>query len=101
MHKPIPIFFACNDRYVPYLDVAIISLISHASPDREYRITVLKTDITERNQAILLKHATKNVSIEFYDVRNMLEPVKHKLPEMFYFSLAAYYRFFIETAFPR
>lgn len=101
MHKPIPIFFACNDRYVPYLDVAIISLISHASPDREYRITVLKTDITERNQAILLKHATKNVSIEFYDVRNMLEPVKHKLPEMFYFSLAAYYRFFIETAFPQ
>ncbi|MBO4626990.1 MAG: glycosyltransferase family 8 protein [Lachnospiraceae bacterium] len=101
MNKPIPIFFACNDRYVPYLDVAIISLIAHASPENEYRITVLKTDISEQNQAIIKKHATKNVSIEFYDVQEMLKPVKRKLPEMFYFSLAAYYRLFIETAFPQ
>ena len=62
MHKPIPIFFACNDRYVPYLDVAIISLISHASPDREYRITVLKTDMIE------LKAADSNF------MKNFLEP---------------------------
>ena len=101
MKNPIPIFFACNDRYVPYLDVAIVSLISHVSPDREYRITVLKTDITEHTQEIIRKHATGNVAIEFYDVRQMLEPVKHKLPDMFYYSLAAYYRFFIETAFPQ
>lgn len=101
MTKPVPIFFACNDKYVPYLDVAIISLIDHASSDREYRITVLKTDISERNQEILKKHETSNVSIEFYDVQEMLEPVKHKLPDVFYYSLAAYYRFFIETAFPQ
>ena len=54
MKNPIPIFFACNDKYVPYLDVAIISLISHASPDREYRIIVLKTDITAQNQEVIL-----------------------------------------------
>lgn len=101
MKNPIPIFFACNDKYVPYLDVAIISLISHASPDREYRIVVLKTDITAQNQEVILKHATSNVSIEFYDVQKMLAPVRDKLPEVFYYSLAAYYRFFIETAFPQ
>ena len=101
MKNPIPIFFACNDKYVPYLDVAIISLISHASPDREYRIIVLKTDITAQNQEVILKHATSNVSIEFYDVQKMLAPVRDKLPEVFYYSLAAYYRFFIETAFPQ
>ncbi|MCR4720367.1 MAG: glycosyltransferase family 8 protein [Lachnospiraceae bacterium] len=101
MNNPIPIFFACNDRYVPYLDVAIISLISHVSPDREYRITVLKSDITEHNQEMIRKHATENVSINFYDVSKMLEPTKDKLPNMFYYSLAAYYRFFIETAFPQ
>ena len=101
MNKTIPIFFACNDRYVPYLDVAVLSLISHVSPDREYRIVVLKSDITEQNQEIIMKHATKNVSIEFFDVSRMLEPSKDKLPDMFYYSLAAYYRFFIETAFPQ
>ena len=101
MKKTIPIFFACNDRYVPYLDVAIISLISHASPDNEYRITVLKSDVTEANQEIIKKHATSNVAIEFYDVQEMLRPIEKKLPDMFYYSLAAYYRFFIETAFPQ
>ena len=101
MKNPIPIFFACNDKYVPYLDVAIISLISHASSDREYRIIVLKTDITAQNQEVILKHATSNVFIEFYDVQKMLAPVRDKLPEVFYYSLAAYYRFFIETAFPQ
>ena len=101
MDKTIPIFFACNDRYIPYLDVAIISLISHVSPDRNYKITILKSDVTEENQEIIKKHATDNVAIEFYDVRRMIEPVKDKLPDMFYYSLAAYYRFFIETAFPQ
>lgn len=101
MKKTIPIFFACNDRYVPYLDVAIISLAAHASADNEYKITVLKNEISEENQAILLRHKTDNVSIEFFDVEKMLAPVKEKLPEMFYFSVAAYFRFFIETAFPQ
>lgn len=101
MKQIIPIFFACNDRYVPYLDVAIISLIDHASAENEYRINILKTDITEQNQETIKRHATDNVSIEFYDVKQMLEPVKEKLPDMFYYSLAAYYRFFIETAFPQ
>ncbi|MBR6916644.1 MAG: glycosyltransferase family 8 protein [Clostridia bacterium] len=101
MERIIPIFFACNDRYVPYLDVAIISLVSHASDNNFYKITVLKTDISEESQAVLKKHAKSNVSVEFYDVKEMLEPVKDKLPDMFYFSVAAYFRFFIETSFPQ
>ncbi|MBR3416637.1 MAG: glycosyltransferase family 8 protein [Clostridia bacterium] len=101
MKDVIPVFFACNDRYVPYLDTAIISLVSHVSDDNEYRITVMKTDISEENQRALKKHAKTNVSIEFFDVQDMLEPVKGKLPEMFYFGVAAYFRFFIETSFPQ
>lgn len=101
MKQTVPIFFACNDKYVPYLDVAIISLVATVSKDRDYKITVLKSDISEENQAILKRHATDNVSIEFFDVKEMLEPVKDKLPEMFYFSVAAYFRFFIETSFPQ
>ncbi|MBR7032046.1 MAG: glycosyltransferase family 8 protein [Clostridia bacterium] len=101
MKKTIPIFFACNDRYVPYLDVAIISLISHASKDNMYKITVMKSDVSEENQAVLKKHECENVTIDFYDVRDILEPVKDKLPDMFYYSIAAYFRFFIETSFPQ
>lgn len=101
MKKTIPIFFASNDTYVPYLDVAIISIIANASKDNNYEIIVLKTDITEENQNKLLKHNKDNISIKFYDVKDILEPIKKTLPDMFYYTLAAYYRLFIETAFPQ
>jgi lipopolysaccharide biosynthesis glycosyltransferase len=41
------------------------------------------------------------VSIDFYDVHKILEPIKEVLPDMFHYTLAAYYRLFIETAFPK
>ena len=97
----VPIFFACNDKYVPYLDVAIVSLIQNSSKDNTYEITVLKTDISKENQEILRKHAKDNISIKFFDVKDILEPIKKQLPKVFYFSLAAYFRLFIETAFPQ
>ncbi|MBQ3762707.1 MAG: glycosyltransferase family 8 protein [Clostridia bacterium] len=101
MQKTVPIFFACNDKYVPYLDVALISLIAHTSPENTYRITVLKNAISERNQAILKRHETDNVTIDFFDVKEMLEPIRKQLPDRFYFSVDAYFRLFIETSFPQ
>ena len=47
MKTTVPIFFSSNDRYVPYLDVAIISLIENSLKDNNYDITILKTDITK------------------------------------------------------
>lgn len=100
MKKTVPIFFSCNDRYVPYLDVAIISIIENSSKENNYEITILKTDVSEENQQKLLKHAKDNVKIKFFDVNNIVEPFKNTLPDVFYYSLAAYYRLFIESAFP-
>ena len=101
MQTTIPIFFACNDKYVPYLDVALISLIANTSAKNTYRITILKNEISEQNQAILKAHETDNVSIEFFDVKEMLAPIRKQLPERFYFSVDAYFRLFIETSFPQ
>lgn len=100
MKKTIPIFFACNDAYAPYLDVAILSILDHAQKENEYRIIILKTDVSQENQEKLLKHVTDNIKIKFYDVKELLEPIKKTLPDMFYYTLAAYYRLFIEKAFP-
>lgn len=100
MRKTVPIFFSCNDKYVPYLDVAVISIIENSSEDNDYEITVLKTDVSEENQQKLLKHAKDNVKIKFFDVKDIIEPFKNTLPDMFYYTLAAYYRLFIESAFP-
>ena len=41
MNREIPIFFSTDDNYIPYLDVAIHSLIENASKNFWYRIIVL------------------------------------------------------------
>ena len=101
MGQVIPIFFACNDKYVPYLDVAITSLQAHANSVDEYRITILKTDVSEENQKKIKNHESDNLKIAFFDVQDILRPIEKTLPDMFYYTLAAYYRFFIEKAFPQ
>ena len=45
----IPIFFAIDDGYIPFLAVAIKSLIENASKEYEYIIKVLHTNVKENN----------------------------------------------------
>ena len=49
MSREIPIFFSTDDNYIPYLDVAIHSLIANASKDYDYRIIVLNTGLNPDN----------------------------------------------------
>ena len=49
MNREIPIFFSTDDNYIPYLDVAIRSLIENASKRFGYRIIVLNTGIEPDN----------------------------------------------------
>lgn len=40
MYQTVPIFFASNDKYVPYLDVAILSIIKNSSKENNYEILI-------------------------------------------------------------
>lgn len=101
MNKNVPIFFACDENYVPYLDVAIISIIKNASKNNNYEITILENNISKESKKKLLKHSKGNISISFHDTNKIIEPIKEQLPNVFYYGLAAYFRLFIETAFPQ
>ena len=101
MNKNIPIFFASDENYVPYLDVAIISIIKNSSKNNNYEITILENGISKESKNKLLKHSKGNISISFYDTNKVIEPIKAQLPNVFYYGLAAYFRLFIETTFPQ
>ena len=60
----IPIFFAIDDGYIPFLAVAIKSLIENASKEYEYIIKVLHTNVKEKNVRKIKKFETENVNIE-------------------------------------
>ena len=36
MNKEIPIFFSTDDNYIPYLDVAVSSLITNQEQNSQY-----------------------------------------------------------------
>ena len=64
MKKEIPVFFSTDDNYIPYLDVAISSLIANASEDFRYRIIV---------RVILCRHAIQLVCHNCSSRRHILQ----------------------------
>ncbi len=95
----IPVFLACDDAYVKYMMVCLRSLIEHTTDINTYRIYILHTNITPENMAKVKAMATKNVSIDFCDVKAELQKIQKKLVVRDYYSLTTYYRIFIPDLF--
>lgn len=100
MNKEIPVFFAVDNGYIPFLGVALSSLIENTSKGNKYAIKILYTNVTEENKIKIKKYETENISIEFVDLNKQLEEIKEKLYTRNYFSNTTYYRLFIPELYP-
>ena len=99
--KVIPIFFAVDDGYVPFLAIALESLIRNSSKNYYYAIKVLYTNIEERNKKKIAKYERDNVKIEFVDLNYYIEEVKDKLYTRDYYTNTTYFRLFIPNLYPQ
>ncbi len=97
----IPIFFAVDDNYAPFLGVAMRSLIDNASPEHQYCIYILIDDLSDENAAILCGMARSNVSVEVVRVTDKLDALGDMLHLRDYYTKTTYYRFFIPALFPQ
>jgi UDP-glucose:(galactosyl)LPS alpha-1,2-glucosyltransferase len=101
----IPIFFSINDKFAPYLSVALLSLIDHASAENNYRVIVLEQDLSQESKETLAKLATDNVKITFTKIDDEALQKKmageHTKLKGDYFTLTIYYRLFIAQLFPQ
>lgn len=97
----IPIFFTVDDVYIPFLAVALQSLIDNASDKNYYSIKILYTNISEENQAKINKYQKENVDIEFVDLNYYINKVKDKLYTRDYYSATTYFRLFIPDLYPQ
>ena len=92
----IPVVFAADFKYVPFLGVAIISLVENSSPGRNYDILVLESGFTDKDKRELAACAggRANISLRFIAIKDYVDMD----PEIFkvgnYYSIAAYYRLF-------
>ena len=97
----IPIFFAIDDGYIPFLAVALESLIENSSKQYYYSIKVLYTNISEENKKKINKYKRENVNIEFVDLNYYIEKVKDKLYTRDYYTNTTYFRLFIANLYPQ
>ena len=97
----IPIFFTVDAKYVPFLAVALQSLIENSSEKNYYLIKILYTSITEENQEKIKKYEKENVNIEFVDLNYYINKIKNKLYTRDYYSVTTYFRLFIPNLYPQ
>ena len=97
----IPIFFAIDDGYIPFLAVALESLIENSSKQYYYSIKILYTNIKEENKKKINKYKRENVNIEFVDLNYYIEKVKDKLYTRDYYTNTTYFRLFIANLYPQ
>ena len=98
--KEIPVCFATDDNYVPFLAVAVASLLDNASKDKFYRIFVLITKLKEENIEKIKSLETENSQIEFISLAKELDKIKDMFHLRDYYSKETYYRIFIPNLFP-
>lgn len=101
--KEVPIFFSCDDNYIPYLAVSLESLEHNADKNRNYQIKVLHANtISEANQnKITEKYNVDPFNIEFVDISKFVEGFSSKLHTRDYYSKSTYYRLFIPNLYPQ
>ena len=98
--KIIPVFFAADDNYVPFLAVTLQSIKEHASAENEYRIYILHAGVSEDGSEKIKKFGSGNFKVNFVDVTDRLAVLSEELQLRDYYSCATYYRIFIAMMFP-
>lgn len=96
----VPVFFATDDNYLPFLAVALQSIKERRSQNYDYQIYVLNTALKDTSAEKIKKLADKNFNISFVDVSAKLEELSDQLLLRDYYTNTTYYRLFIAKMFP-
>lgn len=96
----VNLFFACDDAYVPFLQVALTSVKKHRDPSRHYAVRVLHTGISAAGCQRVSDLEEKGFTIGFYNIAGRMEALSHRLHTRDYYSASTYYRLFIPELFP-
>ena len=97
--KSISVVFATDNNFVPYLYVAIQSLVDNSSESNNYDIVILCTDVEEYKQNQFKQLEKDNVSIRFFDMAELMAEYQDVWYTHWQYTEAMYYRFFIPQLF--
>ena len=96
----VPVIFATNNGYAPYVSVAINSLIKNSSEKCFYNIHVLHSELSEKNRNMLESMNGDNFSVSCLCVDRFIERETKYMYTNFHFSREMFYRILIPSIFP-
>lgn len=98
--KQIPIFFACDENYLPFLSVSLTSLIAHTNNENIYNIYILVSD-SNMDITKIKNLELENVTINLINVKDKIGNLSNRLDEVRdYYTQTIFYRLFIGSLFP-
>lgn len=100
-HNIVPVFYAADENYLPFLGVALASLKAHANKERTYHIHVLSSGKLGGNAKKIKDIQTENIRVSFHDVSDRVEKIINVLHCRDYYTPAIFYRLFIPDLFPQ
>ena len=95
----IPVVFATNEAYAPYLSAAIASVAEHLSGERSCEVTVLHTGLSEKTVAAL-ERGYDRVGVRCLDISASLAHLRERMYASAYIGEEMYYRAMIPKLFP-
>lgn len=99
--KTIPVFFASDDNYLPFLTVALYSMKQNASKNYDYCVYVLHSGLNGKDAELLMSLSSDTFKVFFVDVSERLKTIEKYLHLRDYYTSAIYYRLFIVGLFPQ
>lgn len=98
----IPVVFASNEHFAPFLGVCIQSMLEQTSPEHVYDIVVLESNLSDDSKSRLLLMADRwdTVSLRFYNPTAMISGRKLQKNTTDHISMETYYRFLIGDILP-
>lgn len=95
----IPIAFATDDRFAPYLYISIKSLLSNANEKYNYDLVIFHGLLKDYHKQKLAEFEANNVTVRFINMSEYMDSYKESWYIHWGYSEAVYYRFFIAEIF--
>ena len=103
--QTIPVFFAVDDHYAPYIAVALSSLIDNTTSTNHYQLIVLYHELSNDNQEKLrtVVSGKPQIGLKFVPLTDaQLQQITDRNNKLRcdYFTFTIYFRLFIAAMFP-
>lgn len=100
----VPVFFSADEKYAPYLAIAVTSLIDHTNKEYDYHIHVVYHDMRKKtiHRLKALGDGHENIKIFMTEMKDKLSGISDRKETRLkgdYFTPTIYYRIFLPEMF--